>query len=247
MDHEGETVDKVGGTVILDGVLGTDGGSTSVRAIAHRGCMGQYPENTPHAMRMSAPHVDMIEIDIRQCNTGELVVFHDKRLDRITGEPGTIEETSFGALRELTVCDSGEQIPTLAEALVSIPDDIGVNVEFKSEGIAEDAHAVADRFDNDIIVSSFGAASVKEATDAGFDATALLFASDPGRNLDHADRLGCSYVHPALDLCLNCDLIERAHERGLRVNAWTVDDDDPVLALVDAGVDGLILDRWDII
>jgi glycerophosphoryl diester phosphodiesterase len=209
--------------------------------------MGQYPENTLRALGLSAPHVDMIEVDVQRCGTGELVVFHDERVDRITGEAGRVRQTSFENLRELTVHDSGERIPTLAEAFEVIPDDVGVNIELKSERIAEDTHAVTKRFDNDVVVSSFSATAIRRATDAGFDATALLFASDPDGNLDRADRPGCSYVHPKLDLCLDSDLIERAHGQGLAVNVWTVGTHDPVPALVDAGVDGLILDRWDII
>ena len=208
--------------------------------------MGQYPENTLRAMRASAPHVDMIEIDVQRCETGELVVFHDERLDRITGEAGTVEETAFEDLRELTVHGSGERIPTLAEAFEAVPDDVGINVELKSEGIAEDARAVSDRFDNAVVVSSFSTTALADAADAGFDATALLFASDPDRNLDDADRLGCSHVHPEFDPSLGSDLIARAHGRGMAVNAWTVTAGDPASALVEAGVDGLILDRWDI-
>jgi glycerophosphoryl diester phosphodiesterase len=189
----------------------------------------------------------MVEIDVQRCKTGELVVFHDERLDRITGETATVEEMSLEGLRKLTVHDSSEQIPTLWEVFEAVPGDVGVNIEFKSGGIAEDAHTVADRFDNDVVVSSFSPTAIKEATDAGFDATALLFESDPEENLDRADRLRCSFVHPKLDLCLGSDLIERAHEQGLSLNAWTATADDPIPALVDAGIDGLILDRWDII
>lgn len=41
------------------------------------------------------------------------------------------------------------------------------------------------------------------------------------------------------------DMVDAAHERGIRVIPWTVDDPDTMPALMDLGVDGLITDYPD--
>ena len=40
-------------------------------------------------------------------------------------------------------------------------------------------------------------------------------------------------------------MVDAAHERGIRVIPWTVDDPDTMRALMDLGVDGLITDYPD--
>src|SRR2546425_1409628 len=58
----------------------------SMIVIAHRGFSSRYPENTLPAIRAAIRlGVDMVEIDVQQTRDGELVVFHDYRLDRIYG------------------------------------------------------------------------------------------------------------------------------------------------------------------
>jgi glycerophosphoryl diester phosphodiesterase len=41
--------------------------------------------------------------------------------------------------------------------------------------------------------------------------------------------------------------VEIAHRAGLAVNVWTIDDRATATALLAAGVDGLIVDRWDVL
>lgn len=54
--------------------------------IAHRGWSGRYPENTLAAIRAAIRlGVDRVEIDVQETRDGQLVVFHDYRLDRIYG------------------------------------------------------------------------------------------------------------------------------------------------------------------
>lgn len=121
--------------------------------IAHRGFAGAYPENTHAAMReATAPTkrpaesaqstrsvADAVEIDVVPCASGELVVFHDAFLDRLTDAPvdaanRTIWETPLDRLRELEILDSGETVPLLVELLETIPERVPVTVELKNPG-----------------------------------------------------------------------------------------------------------------
>ena len=65
--------------------------------IGHRGAMGHIAENTiPSIKKAMELGVDGIEIDIFKSKTGELVVFHDEKLDRLTNSTGSIESLELG-------------------------------------------------------------------------------------------------------------------------------------------------------
>jgi glycerophosphoryl diester phosphodiesterase len=54
--------------------------------------------------------------------------------------------------------------------------------------------------------------------------------------------LDCVAIHPRLELCLRTDLVERAHERGLLIEPWTITTTAQADRLRSVGVDGLISD-----
>ena len=130
---------------------------TTNRIIAHRGFAEQYPENTIYAVTESAQYVNMVEIDVRQCATGDLVVFHDETVDRLTGATGAVIEKSLSQLRALDVADSGESIPTLPEMLATLPDRTRVNLELKTTDTDAIARVIelCERHDTDVLYSSF--------------------------------------------------------------------------------------------
>ncbi|MGQ4554401.1 glycerophosphodiester phosphodiesterase family protein [Halobellus sp. GM3] len=226
----------------------TDSRSDGVRISAHRGCAGQYPENTFRAVELSAPHVDEIEVDVRRCGSGELVVFHDERLDRLTGRSGAVSEVEYRTLRELDILNSAEPIPRLSAVLEAVPADTRVNLELKEPGIAVDALPAANEVENEVRFSSFLPTALREVRDADPTADiALITASDAERAVETATTLGCSAVHPSQELVLDTGVVQSAHEMDLSVYAWTVADETAAAELIASGADGLIVDRWDVV
>lgn len=216
--------------------------------IGHRGCADQFPENTLRAIRETVRRLQAIEIDVRRCRSGELIVFHDATLDRITDATGRVAETPWSELRELTVLESDEPIPRLETALRAVPDDVTVQIELKETGIASDALRLATAAGVDVRVSSFLPDALAEVTaDHPGVPNGLLFGEEPDANLSRAVELGCTHVFPHYDLCTGTDVVSAARECGFDVIAWkaarTVDD---VRALREAGVDGVTADRSDI-
>jgi glycerophosphoryl diester phosphodiesterase len=219
-----------------------------VQLIAHRGCAGQYPENTTLAVTESAPHVEMIEVDVQRCGSGELVVFHDDELDRLTDATGSVATIDWEALSTLSVLDSGEPIPRLSTVLDAVPNDTAVNVELKGTGMAEGVLSAAAAVDNDVLFSSFSARALRELRDRDPDVPlAYLIVDSPDAGRSIAVDLKCVAIHPHAALVRDTDVLERAHADGLAVNAWTVDDAATARRLVDADVDGLVVDRWDLL
>ena len=74
--------------------------------------------------------VDGIEIDVFLCKSGELVVFHDKKLDRLTNVKGYIENLEYDSIKKISV--KGEyKIPTLNEVVELIDRKAILNIELK--------------------------------------------------------------------------------------------------------------------
>jgi glycerophosphoryl diester phosphodiesterase len=83
------------------------------RVWAHRGDSANAPENTMRAFELAvAAGADGIELDVRFDGDGNVVVFHDSELERLTGRPGTMETTSAAERAKLRV--QGEPVTPAA-------------------------------------------------------------------------------------------------------------------------------------
>ncbi|WP_435333392.1 glycerophosphodiester phosphodiesterase [Haloarchaeobius sp. TZWWS8] len=224
-----------------------------MRLIAHRGFAAEAPENTVAAVEYAAAHgADLVEIDVRRCASGEVVVVHDETVDRVTGATGRVADLPLDELRGFSVYDSDQSVPTLAELLDAIPPSLGVNVELKERGLAEDVADALSTFrrthDGEVIVSSFDEDALREMRDADPDVpTAFLTDRLRERPVSTARELGCSYVHPHYQLCLFSRVVERAHAAGLEVNVWTIRHGSLARLLGFLGVDGVTSDRSDVL
>jgi glycerophosphoryl diester phosphodiesterase len=213
----------------------------------HRGTRRGAPENTLRAMELAlAQGADGIELDVRLCSSGEVIVLHDADLERVSGVPVAATAATLTELRVLDVGD-GERVPLLEEAMALV---LGrgrvLNVELKPDvpnpqvlvervALAVRARSEAER--DAILVSSFSARMCSAlATALPGVAIAFLFEHAP-------DRLpaGIAAVHPHQALA-DAQAIARCHEQGLAVNVWTVNDPAHTRALAASGADGIITD-----
>ncbi len=209
--------------------------------IAHRGFADDYPENTPLAFESAAKHADVVEMDVQRCGSGELVVFHDAKLGRVTDRFGLIQDTPWSVLRELTILDSDETVPRLETALDSVPAGTAINLELKHVGMADEVLDAVEDVENEMLLSSFDSNVLRDLRERDDDVR-LAYINQRGPNcIDTAVDLDCVCVHPRADLC-DAAFVERAHQEGLRVNSWTVDDEEGATALANAGVDGIVSD-----
>lgn len=217
------------------------------RIIAHRGCAGQFPENTLYAFEQVSPYVGSIELDVRRCRSGEIVVFHDETLDRVTSCEGRIERTDYETLASCDVLCTERGVPRLADVFEAVPSDVEINVELKTDGIASDVADLVERADQRVLVSSFLPTALREMEDVDSSIPlALVTNDDLEYAFDRARDLGCSSIHPKYDLPDLSALVRKAHDADMQVNVWTIVADDTVSSLADLSVDGLIADRLDI-
>ena len=108
---------------------------------AHRATNPNYPENSLAAIAESIRiGVDIVEIDIRKSKDGELVIMHDKTIDRTTNGTGKVDDFTLAELKEFKLKlgndVTNEQIPTFEEVLLLTKGKILLDVDFKLEGEA---------------------------------------------------------------------------------------------------------------
>ena len=212
--------------------------------VAHRGASHDRPENTAAAFTEARLQgADWVELDVRLSADDVLMVHHDAHY----GDGRLVREVPAG--------DSPEDVLNLAEALEAC-DGMGVNVEVKNlpgdpDHDASDlvCEAVAGlvaayRPTDELLVSSFDITAVDRirASEPSLP-TGWLVMERHGTDLmlDRAVAHGHGAVCP-WDTLVDESMVEAAHERGLRVVVWTVDDPGRILQLADWEVDGIITD-----
>ena len=214
--------------------------------IGHRGAAGYAPENTLLSFQKAMDlGVDMIELDVYVCKTGELVVIHDEKVERTTNGTGYIREKTFSELRSL---DAGqwESIPLLTEVLDLVDRKIQINIELKWAGTAQ---AVADviekyviehkRTYDDFLVSSFNhyelAAFHKLLPKVRIGA---LIWEIPLGYAEFAEALHAYAINPCIEF-IDQAFVDDAHRRNMKVFVWTVNDTDDIQRMRILGVDGM--------
>jgi glycerophosphoryl diester phosphodiesterase len=111
-----------------------------VLVVAHRGSSGSAPENTVAAFEMALESgADIIECDVRLTRDEEVVIFHDRTLDRTTNGGGPVQDKTLEELKRLDAGSwfsskfKGEGIPTLSEALQFLDGRAFLNIELKAD------------------------------------------------------------------------------------------------------------------
>jgi glycerophosphoryl diester phosphodiesterase len=230
-----------------------------VRILGHRGASSDAPENTLAAFRLAMDQgADGVELDARLCRSGEVVVFHDERLERLTGATGRVADTAWGDLSRLEVRAGPAggppgRIPLLSEVLEALPRSAFVNVELKSEDwngtrVAEVAGALleAGGHGEHVVVSSFDARCLLRLALAHPRLRRGLLL-DPDRPQGVQRHLllplvGRDAVHPEAGHLTEAD-VGRWHAWGREVAVWTVDEPEVARRLRTWGVDTCITNR----
>ena len=224
-----------------------------MRVIAHRGSSARAPENTLLAFRAALEDgADGVELDARLTADGVVVVMHDDDVARVTNGVGRISEMSFEQLGSVLVRGS-EPVPTLEEILDVVGGRVDVVVEIKGAfGGARDvpgdevARAVVPLIAGvpSVLVSSFDPAAVAYVRAvAGEIPTAITIGGHA--DLDETISLALSAGHREVhlpDARVSPSFVERAHDAGLAVLAFTVNEAARARELEAMGIDGIFSD-----
>jgi glycerophosphoryl diester phosphodiesterase len=212
---------------------------------AHRGYTDGFRENTLGAFAEArARGADGVELDVRRSADGALVVHHDAEIEGV------------GTICELGVRELPDYVPLLDAALAAC-EGLTVNVEIKNVPVDpgfEPDHAIAAAvvaavrdagWADRVIVSSFNPDTV-DAVRAADGAMPVGWLLAPGADahalLPLAAGRGYTALHPFV-VGVDEALVEQAHEAGVAINTWTVNDPAGLRAMVALGVDVVITDN----
>ena len=231
------------------------------RVLAHRGLALDAPENTLLAFAKAvAAGVTYLETDVHESADGVAIVSHDDTLARVAGRKVNVNQLTVADLRRVDL-GFGQSFSTLAEAIDAFP-EARFNIDVKSAGVVQptiDAIKVTNSVKR-VLVTSFSR-SRRAATVKGLPGVATSAASGEMAQILAAARLGI--LPRARTLLARFDalqlpekwngvrvvtppLVRLAHEAGVEVHVWTINDPLDMARLLDLGVDGIVTDRADL-
>lgn len=229
---------------------------------AHRGASGYAPENTLEAFAMAAEmRADGVELDVHICRSGELVVTHDELVDRCSDGSGRVADMTLAELKKLhfnrTHPEFAEaRIPTLEEVFRLLkPAGLKINIELKNSVIdypdleAKTLEAIAKAgMEDRILFSSFNHFSMMRVKQLAPDMPCgLLYEATMLKPWAYAVALGMDALHPAYPaVLLPGGQCTAAHRAGIRINAWTVNREADIRAVLAEGADGVITNYPDL-
>ncbi|WOX51461.1 glycerophosphodiester phosphodiesterase [Aeromonas sp. CD] len=222
-----------------------------MQIIAHRGASGLAPENTLKAIRLAlALGAGAIEIDV-QLADGELWVFHDRRLERCTDGGGVLTAQSRAYLASLDAGE-GEGIPTLWQVMEAIAGQAELHIELKGAQTADEVARLTRRAEAELgfaptqwVVSSFHHPELARFAALRPDIRlGALTSTIPLTLAKFAAELGAWSLNCDVDF-VDQTLVQDAHDRGLKVLVYTVDEPADQAMLAAIGVDGIFTNRPD--
>mgnify|MGYP001563362776 FL=1 len=219
----------------------------STLCIGHRGAGGLLPENTLPSFEQ-AIHIgcEWVELDVYHVD-GELLVIHDKSVDRTTNGKGLVSELGFDEIRALDA-GGGHSVPTLQEVINLVDRRCRINIELKGPDTGKPVSDLLSRYcrtewtPHDFLLSSFDHKEL-ELADPAYP-RGVLFAKLLPDMWDRAERLGAWSVNFNKGE-VSRSLVEDAHSRGYKVLAYTVNANTDILRMIDYGVDGIFSDYPD--
>lgn len=214
--------------------------------IGHRGACGYEPENTLRSFdRALQLRVNMIELDAHVCQSSEIVVIHDSKVDRTTNGTGYVADKTLDELRTLDA-GKGERIPTLQQVLDLVNRKAKVNIELKGIGTAKPVFQLLEKYVrefgwsySDFLISSFNYDELQELRRLSNEFSIGVLTKDiPTGFVEFVEKIGAYSMNVCIE-SITRELVNDAQRRGIKVFVWTVDDIDDIGRMKSLGVDGI--------
>ena len=234
--------------------------------VAHRGISGKAPENTlaSFALACETAGIDMIELDVSLSKEDEVIVLHDRTLQRTSTGNGAARSYSTGEIKEFDAGSwfnpafSRERIPTLREVLTLVNGRRWINIELKSDlffpekpellerSVLETVNAAGCR--DFVMYSSFNhrmVANLKRLDPQAVTGVLYSLGRDFGRMPSKlAHRVGAS-VFVCAKREVTKRMVEDAHTHGVAFYVYTLNSTSAVSSMIALGVDGILSDVAD--
>jgi len=250
--------------------LAASAGAPPTLAAAQRGGAALWPENSLLAFRSAlALGVDALELDLHLTADGEVVVLHDPTLERMSTGRGAVRDATLADLASVRLktpegAATAERVPTLAQVLDLV-------AQSSSELLPEiklDAHRQRyDGIEEKVLalirargllarttIQAFQGDTIRRLRELEPAARTMLLVGrgDVGRDRARpAEAVRRARELGATDLGMNhrlidADVVAAARAAGIRLSAWTVNDENDIRRMIDLGVDLVMSDRPDL-
>lgn len=235
--------------------------------IPHGGGDGLFPENTMLAFDQTmAMGADVVDVDLRISADGVVIAFHDSTVDRVTGAAGAVNDMTYSELATLDAGwnfspddddghpyrGTGVTIPTLESILDRFPTTL-LSLDLKDESLAM-VPPVCDllrghgRLD-DVFVGSNSDPQIIEFRASCPNVRTSAIMSDVYASRD-AREAGATDFVPAVTVdqppfriggrtLVDAESLAWAHDHGVAILTWVVNDEDDMRHLIELGVDGI--------
>ena len=224
-----------------------------VLAFAHRGDQDAGPENTLAAFEGAVQQgFGYLETDVHCTRDGQVLAFHDDRLDRVTDQRGVIAQMDYAAVQAARV-GGREPIPRLDDLLEAFP-EVRFNIDPKSDTVVEPLVALLRSANAQarVCIGSFSGRRLSRVrtmlpgvcTSMGPLETTRARVGSLGLPVGRFKAV-CAQVPVWWNgiKVIDARFIRSMNRQGLQTHVWTVNEPAEMNRLLDLGVDGLMTDR----
>ena len=222
-----------------------------ILVVGHRGAMGHVLENTIESVQKAIElNVDGIEIDVFKSKTGELVVYHDPSLSRLSNSNAFIEQISLDSIKKVELI-GGYFIPTLKEIVDIIPEKIFLNIELKGQDTYFETNEIITNYLNTynfsaskFIISSFRWDELKKIRSINKEIPIAILV-DSLYKIDDAIKLAKQINAIALNPNKNFitrEIVNKIKSNNIKVYPYTINTSRNIRRVRSMGVDAIITD-----
>lgn len=226
------------------------------KIIAHRGFSSIAPENTLIAFQKAIDcKADYFELDVHKTKDDSIVVIHDSSVDRTSPNDviGKLAEMTYRDLATMSVGYpekfgdkyENEKIPTLREALALAKGKIKVCIEIKVYGAEKEVLKIVNELgvQKEVIIFSFYYPVLAKIRQLDKDIPILfLIGKADLLTIDYAKIIDAVAIGVGYGTTITDEYLNFAHQNGMEVWKWTVNEEEEMQQLIDLGLDGLITD-----
>ena len=213
--------------------------------------MGHVLENTIESVQKAIElNVDGIEIDVFKSKTGELVVYHDPFLSRLSNSNAFIEQISLDSIKKVELI-GGYFIPTLTEIVDIIPEKIFLNIELKGQDTSFETNKIITNYlktynfpISKFIISSFRWDELKKIRSINKDIPIAILV-DSLYKIDDAIKLAKQINAVALNPNKNFitkEIVNKIQSNNIKVYPYTINTPRNIRRVRSMGVDAIITD-----
>jgi glycerophosphoryl diester phosphodiesterase len=212
--------------------------------IAHRGASAYAPENTLESFKKAiAMNAKAIECDVRLSKDEKIVVIHDETIDRTTKGRGFVKDLTSEELAKFNV-------PLLQEVINLIGEkDVLLLIEIKEEGTEKKVLSILkeNRFENRAVIVSFYPGALEKVKKLSSVKTGFIYSRIESKPpIEIALKIKADWILPRKSL-IDKELIQEAHENGLKIVTWTVDDKKTAEDFIKLRINGIASNKPDLL